>query len=137
APSSQSSAPGGARRIGADRLLVKTQRTDHLSTTAWGVRTGVGGAAGPPRRRRRSSAGPSPHGRRHRGPDLRVLPDRRAPTSCPLSSFASLCVASRALLLPSRGSLHEGAKEIGLGNDPDKAAAVDHRERSYLVIEHQ
>src|SRR5262249_40286963 len=33
APSSQSSAPGGARRIGADRLLVKTQRTDHLSTT--------------------------------------------------------------------------------------------------------
>src|SRR5262249_14710342 len=33
APSSQYSSPGEARRIGADRLLVKTQRTDHLSTT--------------------------------------------------------------------------------------------------------
>src|SRR5262249_24467482 len=38
---------------------------------------------------------------------------------------------------PSLPPLHEGAKEIGLGDDPDKAAAIDHREPSYLVIEHQ
>src|SRR5262249_55392037 len=49
APSSPSSAPRGAPRIGADRLLVKTQRTDHLSTTGDrqpGLVTGGGLCAG-------------------------------------------------------------------------------------------